>query len=127
MKINGQLERYYLHRLLVENPSNSFIGHLRELKNRITRSKNNEYCGKRELADYLTNDPRKSNSNAYNFIDKLESHGCIEVVGKEKRASKRVDIIRVNKKKLRQEVYDSDTYQQELPLWRHLINKNNDF
>lgn len=122
----SQRERYYLRKLLVGDRRTLLQGALHKVKQAVTRQSNNEFRGKKELAEYLTDDPQKSLSHAYRFINTLEDHGCLDVVDQDYTASKPVDIIRVDKAAVRDAVYASDMYHDELPLWRHLINKAND-
>ncbi len=127
LEIRGPRERQYIKRLLVDDRQNVFAGAITKVKQAIARSKQGEFRGKTELADYLTADPTKSSSHARKFVKRLDENGILVKTGQELTASKPVTVYTVDKKELLQQAIDSEMYDQERDLWRYLLDKAGDF
>lgn len=124
--------RIVLAIILLDNPKHSLGSSLKsgikKLKPSNGAKTKNEW-GKIIEAESIKSDiyPKVSDTTAERVIEKLKEEGLAYVSEEREKKGEKRELLKFKKNEIREKLGESEEYEWEHALWRHLINQNADF
>lgn len=124
--------RIVLSIILLDSPKHSLSSSLKsgikKLKSSNGARTKNEW-GKMIEAESIESEiyPRVSDSTAERVIEDLKQENLVEIADKRKKKGEKRELLKFKKQEIRKKLAQTNEYEWEHALWRHLINQNADF
>lgn len=134
MELNGGKRRDCMTVLLVDNPHNKFSKNIKKVAGKFNPITSQEAKTKNRWKEIIVNRTERfdfletvSESTANRFIENLKDEGYLIEDGEKLGSNRPYTTFRIDKKAIRKDLIESESYIREYPLWRHLISKAGDF